>query len=58
MIGILSPNLMLAFSGYVVATASPRPSNLAIMAVAMKSGRRVRSRTRSLCRANLLNQVC
>jgi hypothetical protein len=43
---------MPAYSGYLVATASPGPSSLAIMAVAMNSGRRVRSGNRSLRRAN------
>jgi hypothetical protein len=37
MIELLSPNLMLAFSAYVVATASPGPSNLAIMSMPMNS---------------------
>ena len=37
---LLSPNLLLAYSAYFVATASPGPSNLAIMAMAMNSGRK------------------
>lgn len=40
MIDFLSPNLLLAYSAYLVATASPGPSNLAIMAMAMNSGRK------------------
>src|SRR5450830_1712879 len=35
-----SANLLLAYSAYLVATASPGPSNLAIMAIAMNSGRK------------------
>ena len=35
-----SSNLAIAYAAYVVGTASPGPSNLAIMAVAMHSGRR------------------
>lgn len=37
---VLSTNLALACSAYVVGTASPGPSNLAIMATAMQCGRR------------------
>jgi threonine/homoserine/homoserine lactone efflux protein len=36
----ISSNLVLAYSAYLVATASPGPSNLAIMAMAMNSGRK------------------
>lgn len=36
----LSANLLLAYSAYLLATLSPGPSNLAIMAIAMNSGRR------------------
>lgn len=35
-----SANMLLAYSVYVVGTASPGPSNLAVMATAMNSGRR------------------
>ncbi len=34
----LSSNLLLAYTAYLVGTASPGPSNLAIMGVAMKDG--------------------
>lgn len=37
---LFTPNLLLAYSAYLVATASPGPSNLAIMAMAMNSGRK------------------
>lgn len=37
---LLSGDLLLACSAYAIATASPGPSNLAIMAIAMRSGRR------------------
>lgn len=37
---LFSANLLLAYSAYLVATASPCPSNLAIMAIAMNSGRK------------------
>jgi threonine efflux protein len=36
----LSANLLLAYSAYFVGTASPGPSNLAIMSIASTSGRR------------------
>lgn len=36
----ISSNLLIAYSAYLVATASPGPSNLAIMAMAMNSGRK------------------
>lgn len=36
----VSANLLLAYSAYAVGTASPGPSNLAIMAVAMNAGRK------------------
>ncbi len=36
----LSANLLLAYSAYFVGTASPGPSNLAIMSIASRSGRR------------------
>ena len=35
----LSPNLILAYTAYVIGTASPGPSNMAIMSVAMNAGR-------------------
>lgn len=35
-----SANLLLAYSAYAIGTASPGPSNLAIMAIAMDSGRK------------------
>lgn len=35
---LLSPNLLLAYTAYLIGTASPGPSNLAIMGVAMKDG--------------------
>lgn len=35
----LSPNLVLAYVAYIIGTASPGPSNLAIMSVAMNAGR-------------------
>ena len=35
----LSPNLLLAYLAYIIGTASPGPSNLAIMSVAMHAGR-------------------
>ncbi|MGW8393487.1 LysE family translocator [Pseudoduganella sp. HUAS MS19] len=37
---ILSANLVLAYSAYTLGAASPGPSNLAVMATAMSSGRR------------------
>jgi threonine/homoserine/homoserine lactone efflux protein len=37
---LLSANLLLAYSAYFVGTASPGPSNLAIMSIASTSGRR------------------
>jgi threonine efflux protein len=37
---LLSANLLLAWSAYFVGTASPGPSNLAIMSIASTSGRR------------------
>ena len=36
----ISANLLLAYSAYAVGTASPGPSNLAIMATAMNAGRK------------------
>jgi threonine efflux protein len=36
----LSANLVLAYGAYLLATLSPGPSNLAIMAIAMNAGRR------------------
>ena len=35
-----SANVLLAYSAYFVGTASPGPSNLAIMGIAMNAGRR------------------
>jgi threonine/homoserine/homoserine lactone efflux protein len=35
----ISPQIALAFSAYFIGTASPGPSNLAIMSVAMRAGR-------------------
>jgi threonine/homoserine/homoserine lactone efflux protein len=37
---LLSANLVLAYSAYALGAASPGPSNLAVMATAMNSGRR------------------
>lgn len=37
---ILSANVALAYSAYAIGVASPGPSNLAVMATAMRSGRR------------------
>ncbi len=37
---VLSANLLLAYSAYFVGTASPGPSNLAIMSIAASQGRR------------------
>src|SRR5690348_14073527 len=37
---LLSANLLIAYSAYFVGTASPGPSNLAIMSIASNSGRR------------------
>ncbi|MGH8808101.1 MAG: LysE family transporter, partial [Noviherbaspirillum sp.] len=37
---LLSPDALLAYSVYFVATASPGPSNLAIMSIAMNAGRK------------------
>jgi threonine efflux protein len=38
--GLLSANVLVAYSTYLIGTVSPGPSNLAIMSLAMRSGRK------------------
>ncbi|TKC86281.1 LysE family translocator [Trinickia terrae] len=38
--GLLSANVLVAYTTYLIGTASPGPSNLAIMSLAMRSGRK------------------